>query len=407
MKGMVHVLIVQKFGGSSVANNERIENVARRITDTYKEGNKVVVVVSAQGDTTDDLIEKAYSINSDPSKRELSMLLATGEQQSAAMLTLAIHKLGFPAVSLTGGQAGIRSSSQHYNARIKNIETDRISMELDRNNIVIVAGFQGVNRFEDITTLGRGASDTTAVALAASLNAELCEIYTDVDGVYTADPRVVKSAKKIDEISYDEMLELAAMGAQVLASRAVEMAKKYRVKLVVRSSMTNNEGTLVKEEAQVENLYISGLAVDKDVASISIVGVKDIPGVAYRIFSLLARERISVDIILQSIGRNNTKDITFTVGKPDLEMALRTLNENKDLVAFENISYSDKIAKLSVVGAGMASNPGVASQMFEALSDADVNIMMISTSEIKISVLIDEADTDRASRFVHEKLIGQ
>ncbi len=401
------MLIVQKFGGSSVADAQRIKNVANRIVETYKKGNKVIVVLSAQGDTTDDLIEKAAEISDNPSKREMDMLLSTGEQQSVALMAMAIHKLGYPAISLNGTQVGMYTSSNHSNARIKKIDNERINSELEKNNIVIIAGFQGYNRTGDITTLGRGGSDTTAVALAAALDADLCEIYTDVDGVYTTDPRVVKNAKKIDCISYDEMLELAAMGAKVLHSRSVELAKKYNVNLVVRSSMSNEEGTLIKEDASVENVYVSGLAVDKDVARISIVGIKDEPGMAFRIFSLLAKNKISVDIILQSIGRNKTKDITFTVAKTYIKDTLEILEKNKDLICYDHVSFDDKIAKLSVVGAGMASNPGVASLMFEALFEAGVNIQMISTSEIKISVLIDEKDSDKACNSVHERFIEQ
>jgi len=335
------------------------------------------------------------------------MLLATGEQQSVALVAMAIHKLGYPAISLTGQQAGILSSSVHINARIRRIDTDRINAELDMGNIVLVAGFQGVNRYGDITTLGRGASDTTAVALAAVLHADLCELFTDVDGVYTADPRYVKHARKLDTISYDEMLELAALGANVLHSRAVEMAKKYNVKLVKRSSMNGHEGTLVREEADMESTYIAGLAVDKDIARISIVGLADKPGMAFKIFSILAKEKISVDIILQSIGRDNTKDISFTVSKPDLPASMAALSKAKETIGYTTISSDDRIAKLSVVGAGMISNPGVASLMFEALYNAGVNIQMISTSELKISVLIDEKDVEKASNYVHDKYIQE
>ncbi len=401
------MLIVQKFGGSSVANTERILNVARIITETYKKGNKVVVVLSAQGDTTDDLIAKAAEIDPTASKREMDVLLATGEMQSVALMAMAIHKLGYSATSLNGIQAGIYSSSHHSNARIKKIEPERILSDLDKNNIVIVAGFQGVNRYGDITTLGRGGSDTTAVALAAAINADLCEIYTDVDGVYTADPRVVKNAKKLNEISYDEMLELASLGAKVLHNRSVELAKKYNIKLVVRSSLTGAEGTLVKEDFSVENMYVSGLAIDKEVARISVVGVKDEPGTAFKLFSLLAKKKVSVDIILQSIGRHKTKDITFTVSKADLDECVKILEENKDLISYDHFSFDSNIAKLSVVGAGMATNPGVAAILFEALYDGGVNIQMISTSEIKISVLIDIKDAENAANMVHEKFMHQ
>lgn len=399
------MLIVQKFGGSSVADSQRVMNVAKRIVDTYKKGNKVVVVLSAQGDLTDELIAKAQEIHPIPPKRELDMLLSTGEQQAVALMSMAIQKLGCAAVSLNALQTGIYSSSNYNNARIKKIETDRLNGELDRNNIVLVTGFQGYNRFGDITTLGRGGSDTTAVALAAVLHADLCEIYTDVDGVFTADPRVVPSAKKIDEISYDEMLELASLGAKILHNRSVEMAKKYGVNLVVRSSLSLEEGTTVKEETKMEKMHVSGLAIDKEVARISIVGIKDQPGMAYKIFSVLAKNKISVDIILQSIGRSNTKDITFTVHKKDLAEAIRLLKEQKSMINYDNISYDDNIAKLSIVGAGMESNPGVASSMFEALFDGDINIQMISTSEIKISVLVDQKDVELGANLVHDKFM--
>ncbi len=403
------MLIVQKYGGSSVANEELIKNVANRIVESSQNGHKVVVVLSAQGDTTDELIDKARKLSINPSKREMDMLLATGEQQSVALMAIAIHALGFPAVSLNAGQAGIQSSSDHSNARIKKIDTERIVKELDSNNIVLVAGFQGYNRFGDVTTLGRGGSDTTAVALAAALNADLCEIYTDVSGVYTADPRVVKSARKIDTISYDEMLDLASLGAGVLHNRSVELAKKYNINLVVRSSMNREEGTLIKssETMNIETTYITGLAIDRDVASIAVVGIKDIPGKAYNIFSLLAKKKISVDIILQSIGRNNTKDISFTVTRDNLETAIEVLEKNKELITFDHLSYKKSDAKLSVVGAGMASNPGVASLMFEALYEAGINIKMISTSEIKISVLLDEDDVEAGANAVHKKFMDQ
>ncbi len=397
------MLIVQKFGGSSVANKERIFNVARRIIDTYNQGNDVVVVLSAQGDTTDELIEKAREINPKASKREMDMLLSTGEQQSVALMAMAINSLGARAISLNGMQVGIDTTSTYSNARIKTISTGRIEHELEKKNIVIVTGFQGVNKFDDITTLGRGGSDTSAVALAAILNADVCEIYTDVEGVYTADPRIVKSAWKLDEISYDEMLELASLGAKVLHNRSVELAKKYNVRLVVRSSMCEAEGTVVKEECKVERMLISGVAADKDVSRISLVGIKDEPGKAFEVFSLMAKEKVSVDIILQSIGRDDTKDISFTVGKSDLETALKVLEENKERLTVKEIVHDDKVAKLSIVGAGMATNPGIASLFFEALFDAGVNISMISTSEIKISVLVDEKEVENAMVYVHDK----
>ena len=402
------MLIVQKYGGSSVANAECIMRVAKRITDTFSKGTKLVVVLSAQGDTTDDLEQKAKEINTRANRRELDVLLTTGEQQAVALMAMAIHKLGYPAISLTAGQVGIHATSTYGNARIKNIETNRIETELERNNIVLVAGFQGINRYGDVTTLGRGASDTTAVAMAAVLNADLCEIYTDVDGVYTADPRIVKNAIKLNEISYDEMLELASQGAQVLHSRSVEMAKRHRVKLVVRSSMTEEEGTLIKQEVPgMEKLYVSGLAVDDDIARIAVVGIEDRPGMAYQIFSLLAKENIVVDIILQSIGRNNTKDISFTVHKNSRRKCMELLETQRDSIGFDMLSYDDDVAKLSIVGAGMASNPGVASMMFEALYDSGVNVNMISTSEIKISVLLDKKNVEKAVNAVHDKFVSK
>ena len=390
-----------------MANADCIMRVAKRITSAFSKGNKVVVVLSAQGDTTDELTEKAKELNVKASRRELDMLLTTGEQQSVALMAMAIHSLGYPAISLTAAQVGIHSTSNYGNARIKRINTSRIASELDRNNIVLVAGFQGINRYGDITTLGRGASDTTAIAIAAVLHADLCEIYTDVAGVYTADPRIVKNAIKLNEISYEEMLELASLGVQVLHNRAVEMAKRYRVRFVVRSSMSEEEGTLIKEEVPgVEKLYVSGIAVDDKIARISVVGIEDRPGMAYHIFSLLSKEKISVDIILQSIGRNNTKDISFTIHMEDFSQAMDILQMHRDAIGFDMLSYDDDIAKLSIVGAGMASNPGVASMMFEALYDCGVNINMISTSEIKISVLINKKYVERALTSVHEKFLS-
>ena len=384
------MLIVKKFGGSSVANAERINHVAQTIVNSYKEGNQVVVVLSAQGDTTDELIEKAKEINPNASKREMDMLLSTGEQQSVALMAMAINKLGYPAISLNAFQCNIYSTSTYSNARIKDIATERINNELEKKNIVIITGFQG-----------------SAVALAAKLGADLCEIYTDVDGVYTSDPRVVKNAKKLDEITYDEMLELASLGAKVLHNRSVELAKKYNVNLVVRSSMTDAEGTIVKEEVKVEKMLVSGVAVDKDVARIAIVGLKDEPGVAFKIFSLLSKEKISVDIIIQSIGRSNTKDISFTVAEGDCDEALRILNEHKERLGFEDVTANKAVAKVSVVGAGMATNSGVASMLFEATFDAGINVKMISTSEIKISILVKDSDADRAAIAIHDKFMSE
>lgn len=395
-------LIVQKFGGTSVKDAERIFNVAKIVTDTYAAGNNVVVVVSAQGDTTDDLIAKANEINPNASKREMDVLLSTGEQISISLLAMAIEKLGYPVVSLTGWQAGFVTNSNYSNARIRRIESERLHVELDKRNIVVVAGFQGINRYDDITTLGRGGSDTSAVALAAELHADLCQIYTDVDGVYTADPRIVKSAVKLDEISFDEMLELATLGAQVLHNRSVEMAKKYNVNLEVLSSLERKPGTKVKEAVKVEKMLIKGVACDDDVARIAVMGVPDKPGIAFKVFALLAKEKVNVDIILQSIGRDGTKDISFTVPDSQKDVALNTLKENMESINAHSIEFDDNVAKISIVGAGMQSNSGVAAKMFEALFEAGINIRMISTSEIKISVLIDKEKANKALVVVHD-----
>ena len=395
------MLVVQKFGGSSVADAERVFNVARVVTDKYSEGNDVIVVVSAQGDTTDELIEKAREINPDASRREMDMLLSSGEQISIALLAMAIEKLGFPVISLLGWQAGFQTNSVYSAARIKRIQTERIQNELDKKNIVVVAGFQGINRFGDVTTLGRGGSDTSAVALAAALHADICQIYTDVDGVYTADPRKVKNAFKLDEITYDEMLELATLGAQVLNNRSVEMAKKYNVEIEVLSSLKRVPGTMVKEAAKMEKMLIKSVAKDTNVARIMIVGVPDEPGVAFQIFSRVAKAHINVDIILQSVGRDGTKDITFTLAADKGAEAVETLREYIERVGAQNISYDTGVAKISIVGAGMETHEGVAARMFEVLGDAGINIQMISTSEIKVSVLIDEAQADRAVQVVH------
>jgi len=396
-------LIVQKFGGSSVANAERVFNVAQIITDTYKQGNDVVVVLSAQGDTTDDLIEKANEINPGASKREMDMLLATGEQISIALMAMAIEKLGYPVVSLTAWQIGMQTSSSYGSARINKVEARRIHEELERKRIVLVAGFQGVNRHHDITTLGRGGSDTTAVALAVALKADLCQIYTDVDGVYTADPRLVEDAQKLDEITYDEMLELASLGAQVLHNRSVEMAKRYHMQMEVLSSFSRKPGTIVKEVVKVEKTYVSGVAQDKKITRIALIGLEDVPGMAFRVFNLLAKHKINVDIILQSIGRHDTKDISFTIDESNRDLCVKVLEENQESLNFDHMDVSSDVAKVSVVGAGMVNNPGVAATMFEALYEAGINIRMISTSEIKVSVLIDKEDTERAMRAVHRK----
>lgn len=397
------MLIVKKFGGSSVANKERIFNVARRCIEDYQKGHDVVVVLSAMGDTTDELLDLAKSINPEGSKREMDMLLTTGEQVSVALMAMAMQALGVPAVSLNAFQVKMNCTSRYSNARFKRIDTERIENELESKKIVIVTGFQGVNKHDDYATLGRGGSDTTAVALAAALHADKCEIYTDVDGVFTADPRVVPSARKIEEITYDEMLELATSGAKVLHSRSVELAKKYGVQMVVRSSLNESEGTTVKEVVKMEKMLITGVAADKNTARISVIGVEDKPGTAFKVFHRLAKNGINVDIILQSVGRDGTKDISFTVSQDDLKDAVRVLEENKEALKIQEITSNEKVAKVAIVGAGMMSNPGVASQMFEALFNYGVNINMISTSEIRITVLIDEKDVDRAVQAIHEK----
>ena len=399
-------LIVQKFGGTSVANTGRLQNVADIVTSTYKAGNQVVVVVSAQGDTTDDFIAKAAELNERPSKREMDVLLSAGEQISMALLAMAIQKLGYPVISLTGWQAGIETDINYSEARIRKVTAERIRSELDRNVIPVVAGFQGINKQDDITTLGRGGSDTTAVAIAASLGADLCQIYTDVDGVYTADPRLVPDARKLEAITYDEMLELATLGAQVLHNRSVEMAKKYNVDLEVVSSFTRNPGTKVKEGSDMEKMNVSGVARDNHCARVAIINLPDEPGVAFKVFSLLAKYKVNVDIILQSVGQKGRKSITFTIPEDKAEEVGKILRKNQENLDFEDISINTQVAKVSIVGAGMASNPGVAAMMFEALASAGINIRMISTSEIKISVLINEEDSERAVRVIHQKFFN-
>lgn len=395
------MLIVKKFGGSSVADKERIFNVANRCVEDYKAGNQVVVVLSAMGKTTDGLLAKAADINPNASKRELDMLLTTGEQISVSLMAMAMGALGVPAVSLNAFQVKMHTTSVYGNSRLLRIDRERIEEELENNKIVIVTGFQGINKKDDYTTLGRGGSDTTAVALAAALHADACEIYTDVDGVYTSDPRIVPAAQKLKEITYDEMLEFASLGAKVLHNRSVEMAKRYGVPLIVRSSLNRNEGTIVKENANMEGMLVSGVAADKNTARISIIGVRNEPGIAFKVFKCLAMKNISVDIILQSIGREGTKDISFTVARTDMQEAVKALEEQKTSWGATEITYDDHVAKVSIVGAGMESNAGVAAKMFEALYNANVNIRMIGTAEIRITVLIDEEDVTRAMRAVH------
>lgn len=398
------MLVVKKFGGTSVANKECIFNVAKRCIEDYQKGNDVVVVLSAMGKQTDVLLDMANDINPKASKRELDMLLTTGEQTSVALMAMAMQSLNVPAISLNAFQVAMHTTSVAGNARLKKIDTERIQHELEQRKIVIVTGFQGVSQYDDYTTLGRGGSDTTAVALAAALRADACEIYTDVDGVYTADPRIVKDAKKLDEITYDEMLELASLGAGVLHNRSVEMAKKYGVQLVVRSSLNTSEGTVVKEEVKMEKMLVSGVACDKNVARIAVVGLEDQPGVAFKLFRHLANHNVNVDMILQSIGRDNTKDISFTVTGDMADIAVETVERHRSgSLKCQEVKVKKDVAKVSIVGAGMQSNPGVAARMFEALYSANVNIQQISTSEIRVTVLIDREDTDRAMNAVHNE----
>lgn len=400
------MLIVKKFGGTSVGDQERIMNVARRCAEEYSKGNDVVVVLSAMGKTTDILLKTAREINPKAPKRELDMLMTTGEQTSVALMAIALDSLGIPAVSLNAFQVRMETTSVYGNARLKKIDKERILHELASRKIVIVTGFQGVNRYEDYTTLGRGGSDTTAVALAAALHADACEIYTDVDGVFTADPRIVPGARKLSEITYDEMLDLATCGAGVLHNRSVEMAKKYGVPLVVRSSLNNSEGTIVKEVTSVERMLISGVALDENAARISVMGLKDEPGIAFKLFNILAKNNVNVDIILQSIGREKTKDISFTVNEEDVETAIQLIEENKERITFQQVTSNLDVAKVSIVGAGMTSNPGVAAKMFEALYSVGININMISTSEIRITVLVKKKDGEKAMNAIHDAFFG-
>ena len=395
------MLIVKKFGGTSVGDKERIFNVARRCIEEYKKGNDVVVVLKTMKKYTDELIDMTKNINEIPPKREMDMLFTIGEQMSVALMAMAMNKLGVPAISLNAFQVAMHSTSVYGNARLKRIDTERIRHELEQRKIVIITGFQGINKYDDYTTLGRGGSDTTAVALAAALHADACEIYTDVDGVYTADPRKVKSARKLDAVTYDEMLELATLGAGVLHNRSVELAKKFGVQLVVRSSLNTSEGTIVKEGAKMEKMLVSGVAGDVDTARIAIVGLKDEPGVAFKLFNSLAKHNINVDMILQSVGRKGTKDISFTTSDDNADEAAKVISEN--FSNFESIDVDKKVSKVSIVGAGMQTNAGVAAKMFEALYDANINIRMISTSEIRVTVLIDEANTERAMNAIHDK----
>ncbi len=395
------MLIVKKFGGTSVGNTERIFNVAKRCIEDWQKGNDVVVVLSAMGKYTDELIDMAKQVNENPPKREMDMLFTIGEQMSVSLMAMAMNSLKVPAISLNAFQVAMHTTSVYGNARLKRIDVERIRHELEQRKIVIVTGFQGINKYDDYTTLGRGGSDTTAVALAAALNADACEIYTDVDGVYTADPRKVKTARKLDTITYDEMLELATLGAGVLHNRSVELAKKFGVQLVVRSSLNFSEGTIVKEDTGMEKMLVSGVAADADSARVAVVGLEDTPGVAFKLFNLLAKNDINIDMILQSVGRHGTKDITFTCSDENADKAEEIIKNN--IGKFESIDVNKNVAKVSIVGAGMQSNAGVAAKMFEALYDENINIRMISTSEIRVTVLIDEQYTERAMNAIHDK----
>ena len=377
-------------------------NVAKRCIEDFNRGNDVVVVLSAMGKTTDELLDLAHKVSARPTKREVDMLLTTGEQVSVSLMAMAMNSLGVRAVSLNAFQVAMRTTSNYKNARLKRIDSERIMHELEDRKIVIVTGFQGVNKYNDYTTLGRGGSDTTAVALAAALHADACEIYTDVDGVYTADPRICPTARKLKEITYDEMLDLASLGSGVLHNRSVEMAKKYGVTLVVRSSLNRSEGTILREETKVERMLISGVALDKSADRISVIGLKDRPGVAFRLFDILAKQNINIDVILQSIGRDGTKDISFTLPDENADEAVEALNANQARLGFKEIDVKKDVAKLSIVGSGMMTNPGVAAKMFEALYNEDININMISTSEIRVTVLIEEKDGERAVNAVHD-----
>ena len=403
-------LIVQKYGGSSVGNPERIKNVARRVAKYRAQGDQIVVVVSAMSGVTDSLIKLATEIMAVPTEREMDMLLATGEQTTIALTAMALHDLGVEAISLTGAQAGILTDGVHTKAKIQDITPKQVHSLLDKGKVVIVAGFQGQTLEGQITTLGRGGSDLTAIALAAALKAELCQIYTDVDGVYTADPRIVPTARKLAEISYDEMLELASLGAKVMQSRSVEFAKKFGVIFEVRSSLNENPGTIVKEETQhMESVVIRGVSLDKNQAKITLAAVPDQPGVAARIFKALGEAAINIDMIVQTASHGTgvpATDISFTMEKADLPKTRKLLNEIQSRIGYREVIADEKIGKLSIVGVGMRSHSGVAARMFEALANAGVNIEMISTSEIKISVVIDVAKGEEAMKAVHAAFLG-
>jgi aspartate kinase len=403
-------LIVQKYGGTSVGNPERIKTVAARVGNYHAKGDKIVVVVSAMSGVTDNLIRLAKEIMPLPNEREMDVLLATGEQTTIALAAIALHARGIPAVSLTGAQAGIVTDGVHNKAKIQNITPKRIHDLLNQGNVVIVAGFQGQTPDGQVTTLGRGGSDLTAIALAAALKADLCQIYTDVDGVYTADPRIVPSAKKLDEISYDEMLELASLGAKVMQSRSVEFAKKFGVIFEVRSSLNENPGTIVKEETKsMEGIVVRGVSLDKNQAKVTLVAVPDQPGVAARVFKTLGDAAINVDMIVQNISHGSGKpatDLSFTVDKPDLLKAQKVIDGLKQEIEFGDVIATENIGKLSIVGVGMKSHTGVAGKMFDTLAREGVNIDMITTSEIKISVIVDLAKGEQAMKAVHAAFLG-
>lgn len=395
-------VIVEKFGGTSVGSIERIKRVARKIVERKRKGNDMIVVVSAMGDTTDRLVELGHQINPFPPSREMDVLLSTGELISISLLAMAIETIGEQVISLTGAQCGIKTSDVHKRARIDEIDTSRIREELDQGKIVIVAGFQGVDENRDITTLGRGGSDTSAVAVASAIRADKCEIYTDVDGVFTADPRVVKRAKKIDRISYGEVLEMASLGAGVLHPRSVELAEKFDLPLVVRSSFNENEGTLIVKRTQMERAVVKGIALDEDIAKISIMEVPDQPGIAFKLMSLLSQNNIHIDMIVQNTNRSNVNDISFTVPMDELQEAVEVAQKFAFDVEAQKVEFDKGVAKLSIIGTGIVGNPDIASRFFETLYQNDINIATISTSEIKISVLIDKEKAKYAMVKVHD-----
>ncbi|MBE5905329.1 MAG: aspartate kinase [Lachnospiraceae bacterium] len=399
------MLIVKKFGGTSVGNTTRIKNVAERIAKEYRAGNDVIVVLSAMDQTTDELLALAKELNEQPPRREMDALLATGEQTSVALMAMALSAMSIPAISLNAFQVAMHSTATHMNARLLKIDTDRLKHELESKKVVLVTGFQGLDKYGDVTTIGRGGSDTTAVAIAAAMHADSCEIYTDVDGVYTADPRIVPKAQKETEITYDEMLELASIGAQVLHNRSVELAKKYGVTLVVRSSLNESEGTRVKEVTSVESMLVSGVAADKNAARITVVGVPDVPGSEFKIFDLLANNSINVDAILQTAAKEGKKDVSILVAREFVEKAVHVLEENMPRLKGSCVETDTSVAKVSIVGASIQSNPGVASAMFEALYNVGINIKMTATNELRITVLVDENEMEKAVRAIHAALI--